>query len=246
MLESTFLHIQGIGEKTEKRIWARGIRHWRDFLSSEQMVFSPGRDRVICQALNESIEHLDDPGYFSGLLASNQSWRLFEHYKKGAVYLDIETSGLSRDEDEITVIGIYDGKKVQSFVQGDNLEDFEIAIAEYDLVITFNGAMFDLPFIKRSFPSITLPPAHIDLRFVLRKLGYKGGLKKIERQMGVSRGPEIDGLGGYEAVILWRKWLDGDRSALDRLIEYNTADIVNLEPLMETAYKRLKAASLSS
>ncbi len=246
MLQQTFLHIQGIGEKTEKRIWSKGINAWQDFLSWPQMVFSPGRDRVICQALKESIRRLDDPGYFNKLLASNQMWRLFGEFQHKAVYLDIESTGLSRDEDEITVIGIYDGDKVQTFVQGINLADFEIAIAEYDLVITFNGAMFDLPFIEQTFPSITLPPAHIDLRFTLAKLGYKGGLKKIEKRLGVSRDDEINGLGGYEAVLLWRRWINGDKEALDRLIQYNTADIINLKPLMELAYDRLSAPCINS
>jgi len=35
---------------------------------------------------------------------------------------------------------------------GINLDDFEIAIAPYDLVITFNGSSFDLPYIRRWFP----------------------------------------------------------------------------------------------
>jgi len=39
-------------------------------------------------------------------------------FKDGAVYLDIETSGLYQGVDDITVIGIYDGKTVKTFVQG--------------------------------------------------------------------------------------------------------------------------------
>ncbi|WP_028313952.1 ribonuclease H-like domain-containing protein [Desulfatibacillum aliphaticivorans] len=245
MLQRTFMHIQGIGEKTEKRIWSKGIATWQDFLDWPGPVFSPGRDRVIRAALEESLVHLDDPAYFKKLLPSNQAWRMYRRFKGKTAFLDIETSGLDQDMHEITVIGVYDGQKVFSYVNGFNLPDFEIDIAEYDMVITFNGAMFDLPFIRRSFPSITLPEGHIDLMHALRKLGYRGGLKKIEKDLGISRGEDIDGLGGYEAVLLWRDWRNGDKAALDRLIAYNTADIVNLKPLMELAYDRLSSQTLA-
>jgi uncharacterized protein YprB with RNaseH-like and TPR domain len=168
-------------------------------------------------------------------------WRIFETFEDKAVYLDIETSGLYHGVDEITVIGLYDGRTVQSFVNGKNLEDFEIAIASFDLVITFNGTRFDLPFIRRWFKHVTLPPAHIDLCFFLRKLGYKGGLKSIEKQVGLAREEEVEGLGGFEAVLLWQAYQLGDQGALDRLVQYNTADIVNLEPLMKMGFEQMKS-----
>ena len=113
-------------------------------------------------------------------LRSADLWRLFNAFKERAVYLDIETSTGYQGIDEITVIGLYDGNTVQTFVNGINLNAFEMAMASYDLVITFNGSLFDLPVIKRHFPHMALPPVHIDLRFFLRKLGYGGGLKAIE------------------------------------------------------------------
>jgi len=161
------------------------------------------------------------------------------------VYLDIETSGLYQGTDEITVIGIYDGQRVRTFVQGINLDEFELAIAPYELVITFNGSQFDLPFIRRQFPNISLPPAHIDLRFFLSKLGYRGGLKAVEKSFGLSRDSAIDGMDGYDAVLMWNAYQSGDESALERLILYNTADIVDLEPLMERGYQEMKTQLLS-
>ena len=240
MLEQTFVHIQKIGPKTEKRLWDSGIQTWRHFLNHHRTIFSPARDAFIREELEASIAHLADIRYFSDRLPSSEMWRVFEAFKDKAVYLDIETSGLYQGVDEITVIGLYDGRSVQSFVNGKNLEEFEIAIASYDLVITFNGSRFDLPFIRRYFKHITLPPAHIDLCFFLRKLGYKGGLKSIEKQVGLAREEEVEGLGGFEAVLLWQAYQQGNQDALGRLVQYNRADIVNLEPLMKMGLEEMK------
>lgn len=239
MLEHTFVHIQGIGPKTERALWARGIRTWHDYLARPEPLLSVSRDRLVRDELERSLENRGDVDYFSRRLPPRDSWRLFKAFRAGTAYLDIETSGGYEGFDEITVIGLYDGARTQTFVNGVNLEAFEIAVAEYDVVVTFNGACFDLPCIRHAFPGITLPPAHIDLRFVLRRLGLSGGLKVIERRMGLAREEGVDGLNGLDAVRLWAEYRNGDRSALDRLIRYNTADIVNLEPLMETGYRWL-------
>ena len=40
----------------------------------------------------------------------------------------------------------------------------------------YNGQCFDLPMLRVSF-GLALDQAHIDLRYVLSRLGFKGGLK---------------------------------------------------------------------
>lgn len=197
-------------------------------------------DSFVRENLEISIQNRDNILFFRDRLPPGDLWRIFANFKHKAVYLDIETSGYYQGIDEITVIGIYDGQTVKTFVQGINLDQFELAIAPYELIITFNGAQFDLPFIRRQFPNIALPPAHIDLRFVLNRLGYRGGLKAIEKSLGLFRDAAIDGMDGYDAVLLWNAYQCGDESALERLILYNTADIVDLEPLMERGYQEMK------
>jgi uncharacterized protein YprB with RNaseH-like and TPR domain len=190
--------------------------------------------------LEDSLENRGNILFFRERLSSAELWRLFDSFKDRAAYLDIETNGGYQGVDDITILGLYDGHIVQTFVNGVNLNEFEIAIASYQLVVTFNGSLFDLPVIRRHFPHIVLPPVHIDLRFFLRKLGYRGGLKAIEKTFGLVRGPEIYGMDGYDAVLLWRAYQQGDQSALVRLIQYNTADIVHLKPLMERGYEEMK------
>jgi uncharacterized protein len=240
MLEHTFIHVQGIGEKTEKNLWHRGILTWEDFLARGEGVLPRGRERLMRKQLEDSLRHRRDPGFFRDRLPSSEHWRLYETFRERAVFLDIETSGGYQGLEEITLIGTYDGREFKTFLNGANLQDFELAISDFDLLVTFNGTSFDLPFIRRAFPNISLPAAHIDLRYVLRRLGYRGGLKKIERELGMQRESAIEGMDGFDAVRLWKAFQWGDRTALDLLIRYNEADVLNLKPLMDMASREVK------
>ena len=63
-------------------------------------------------------------------------------------------------------------------------------------------------------------------------MGLRGGLKKIEKKLGIIR--ETEGLNGYDAVKLWKKWVEEkDKSALKKLIIYNKEDVVNLKKIMD-------------
>ena len=196
---------------------------------------------MVRDELLASIANVNSAKYFAIRLSSQDRWRLFQAFKDRAVYLDIETCSVGQPHMEITVVGLYDGKTSRAFINGQNLNDLEVALADYDCVITFNGTLFDLPVIQRLMPHVELPALHIDLRFVLRLLGIKGGLKKIEKQFGVHREPEIVGLDGWDAERLWLAYQAGDAAALETLVAYNKADIVNLEPLMQMAYASLAA-----
>ncbi|HZE21251.1 MAG TPA: ribonuclease H-like domain-containing protein, partial [Desulfobaccales bacterium] len=72
---------------------------------------------------------------------------------------------------------------------------------------------------------------------LLARLGFKGGLKKIEPRFGIRRPDEVHGMDGYMAVLLWERYQRGDRGALERLLTYNREDVVNLETLMEAAFQ---------
>jgi uncharacterized protein YprB with RNaseH-like and TPR domain len=58
--------------------------------------------------------------------------------------------------------------------------------------------------------------------------------------MGISRDTDIEGMDGFEAVMLWERYRQGSREALDLLLQYNKADIVNLKELMERGYSTMR------
>ncbi len=237
MLKRTFIHLTSVGPATEAHLWREGVSCWDEFLAASRVRGIGAQRLALLQAeLAESLLQLDNPGYFGQRLPSPEMWRLYRHYRQGAAFLDIETSGAAWPELTVTVVGLYDGREFQQFVWGENLNDFRYIIDEYDLLVTFNGLQFDVPVLRACFPGLRLPPVHIDLRFVLARLGYKGGLKRIEPQLGVQRPPDLEGLDGYDAVLLWERAQQGDPRALDLLLRYNREDVINLEYLMEKAY----------
>ncbi len=234
MLENTFIHLPNFGPRRERRLWRRGIRSWDDFLER----FGSSRfHRAQCSRIASSkyALSLGDAAYFAPLLPSDETWRALPHFPKTA-YLDIETTGLAPDTDYVTVIGVFDGVKTRSYVHGHNLGDFAKEIRQYDMVVTFNGSMFDLPFIRRHM-DVKIPRLHVDLRFLLASLGVRGGLKRIEQQFGMEREDDLKGMTGYDAVLLWQRYKKGDLRALDKLVRYNAADIANLKKLADWAYK---------
>ncbi|MFN7162642.1 MAG: ribonuclease H-like domain-containing protein, partial [Fimbriimonadales bacterium] len=96
------------------------------------------------------------------------------------------------------------------------------------------------PVLYKNFPRLALDQLHLDLCPTLRRVGLRGGLKRIEQQLGLIRDPDLEGLSGREAVLLWQAYRLGHDSALETLLRYNREDIVNLKPLARLAYKRLK------
>ncbi len=237
MIKSTFLHIPGIGKKTERDLWESGIHSWDDFVPDNAVRFSPSRRDTIGTCLLESRHNIQsgNPRYFSDRLPANQHWRFFRQFRESTAYLDIETTGLRAWESEITTIAVYNGESVFHYVNGQNLDDFLTGIDNYSVIVTYNGKSFDVPFIEGHF-GITLNQAHIDLRYILASLGYRGGLKRCEIQLGIDRGDLAD-VDGYFAVLLWYDYMEnGNKEALETLLAYNIQDTVNLETLMVMAY----------
>jgi uncharacterized protein len=237
MLRNTFVHIPGIGAVTERRLWAAGLLDWHQAGSAGSCDI-PARSLMrIAAAMAESCEHLDknNPAYFVDHLPAAEHWRFFPQFRKTTAFIDIETTGMDMFGSEITTIALYDGESIKYYVQGQNLDAFMDDIETYNVIVTYNGKTFDVPFIEKYF-GIRMNHAHIDLRYVLKSLGYGGGLKRCEKALGLDRG-DLDGVDGFFAVLLWQEYAQtGSTQALETLLAYNIEDVVNLETLMVTAY----------
>ena len=246
MIQSTFILLKGVGEETERRFWQSGVRDWQTFLARCSIPgLSPERKSLYDATISSAVVHVQagHSRYFSKCLKPRDHWRLFETFRSRAVYLDIETTGGPPNADAVTVVGLYANGHMTSLVQGESLTGHRLnqELANYDLLVTFFGSRFDLPYLRSTFPGVLLDHPHLDLCFAARRLGLDGGLKQIEGRMGIRRAPDLQGLDGWDAVRLWHAWGNGETAARDRLLRYNEADTRNLEPLAELLYDELVA-----
>ena len=192
--------------------------------------------------IEESIQHYDHERwrYFDACLPAVAKWRALPDLQHRVLYVDIETNGYDND---ITVIGVYDGQHFRAFVADRDLEEARDQLEQAALVVTYNGTGFDMPIIRNYFRYAVFNHVHLDLMWPLRRLGLRGGLKKIERQLGLSRSDETEGLSGWDAVWLWREYQRGSSEALARLIAYNEEDVRNLEPLARHVVREMMSLS---
>lgn len=153
-------------------------------------------------------------------------------------YLDIETTGLSPGNCQITVVGIHRCKDDETdFVQlvGKDIKADSIleALEGIEVLYTYNGSRFDLPFIHSRL-GINLEEmfTHRDLMLDCWRCNLYGGFKGVEKQLGIER--KLTEVNGYEAVRLWYRYVDSfDLDALHTLLEYNKEDVLNLKVLKE-------------
>ena len=246
MIKNTFSILNGVGVRLERSLWRRGILEWDDFIGSPEInSVSARRKAVFDRQLSDAGQRLThgDSAWFANALPGGEHWRLFEEFRDRAVCLDIETNGWHPAAGgHVTVAGLYDGSAYKAFVRGENLSAHTLRreLSRYGYLITFFGSAFDMPFLRETL-GVGFEGAHFDLCFGARRLGMKGGLKKIEPLMGISRDESVRGMDGWEAVKLWHEAQHGSIEARDRLIAYNREDTVNLMALAGMIYPRLRA-----
>ena len=151
-------------------------------------------------------------------------------------YLDIETSFFG----EITIIGIFlPPKEVVQLIGGEvNKNNLLNVLSGIDVIVTYNGSRFDLPVIKRriDLDLRSMFKSH-DLMYDCWREGLFGGLKVVERKLGITR--ETEGITGKDAPILWERYKKmGDYDSLDLLLQYNRDDIISL-PILEEHLSRV-------
>lgn len=247
MLQHTFQHLPGVSAKREKELWRLGVQGWDRYLQTlkpQQDLFdfpnAPGVEE--CPVL-DSMAALErrDAGFFADRLDRQEHYRIALSFPEDTLFLDIETTGLSRYYDTITVIGWALGRDYGFVVKGQDIAPLVDALQSAKVLVTFNGTLFDLPFIAHEYPELKLPKIHVDLRFLARRAGLVGGQKEIERILKVKRDARVLEVGGELAPVLWNDYTRGDVSSLERLLWYNAADIRGMKHIFDASCPRVIA-----
>lgn len=158
--------------------------------------------------------------------------------EKFSAYLDIETTGIFPEFSYITIIGVYMEKEERgSFIQliGKDITPHNLLyiLKNVETIYTYNGSRFDLPFIRSKLDiDLRKYSSHIDLMYLCWEKGLYGGLKVVEKKLGIER--RLKDIDGKMAVELWYRYIHyNDLSALYLLLEYNKEDVINLKKLKE-------------
>jgi len=144
-------------------------------------------------------------------------------------YLDIETCSGG----QVTVVGIYREDRGFRQLVGGEITDVAVweALDGVEIICTYNGDRFDLPILERQTRlDLRSQFQSLDLLRECRRVGLKGGLKRLEERFGIARSTR--GMNGWDALRLWARFeCNGDQEALRLLLEYNREDVINLVQL---------------
>lgn len=229
------LHLPGIGPHTVRRLRAGGVVTLHDILARHGAELPGFGDcaPALVQAARRTLAAIEagDIGHLIATLHRTDQWRILADFHHRATYLDIETTG-EVEGPEVTLIVCRHRGRLPVFTAGDNLDACLPLLDEVELLVTFNGATFDIPQLERHFhiPLTHIP--HLDLRWVCHHAGLRGGLKRIEQRIGLIRPADILGVDGGAADWIWQCWrATGDPTQLARLTRYCAADVVSLHHL---------------
>jgi uncharacterized protein YprB with RNaseH-like and TPR domain len=241
MLNHSFLHLPGIGETTERKLWDQGVRSWDDLESSLGDIFGAKKAATVAASLDESRAAFESGEfkYFADRMKGAHMWRLIPECSDAVAYLDIETTGLGfpPQSHSTTIAVLFKGEIRVEHEPERKRALLERIEAEAKMLVTFNGMCFDMPFLRHE-TGLQFGLPHVDLCIWFRRHDIRGGLKAIQRafpQVHQRSSMDID---GFDAVRLWRMHERGVPRALETLMTYNAEDSLVLQPLMHIAYER--------
>jgi uncharacterized protein YprB with RNaseH-like and TPR domain len=160
------------------------------------------------------------------------------------IFLDIESSNLRADIGQIIAVGIIkDKKKEVKFVEKPE-EEKEVLkwlkkeLEGCDLVITWYGSRFDLPFLMTraiindlDMSELLKIPSLDICEFCKRNLSFsKNNLSEVCKILGIPKNREIS---GREVLKLYLKAIHGDKKAKEKIIEHCLDDLEVLEEIFK-------------
>ena len=232
-LFSSFVQIDGISKNKEEKLWNEGIDTLYDLQIDYQIQQSFFDEDDNINLFLSALKN-QNPSPFIEKLEKKEYYRIAYSFPEKVLFLDIETTGLSRQYHYITMIGWMINGKYGYWVQGTSTDDFFNAIKSCSMIVTFNGINFDCKFLDSYFNTdifSTLP--NIDLMHLCRRYGLTGGQKKIEEFVSFNRPSDLKSVNGKEAIALWYEFLFGNNDSLNRLIKYNYYDVVGMTYILD-------------
>ncbi|HSH36204.1 ribonuclease H-like domain-containing protein [Schnuerera sp.] len=179
---------------------------------------------------------------------------IFDYFDKNrACFLDIETTGLSRKYNHIYLIGLvyFNIQQNKWYLkqffannikeEKDLLKEFNSFIKNFNLIITYNGDSFDLPFIKYRLEKFNINNNMINVESfdIYRKiransafLNFKNlRLKTIEENLGIYREDEYS---GKDCINFYHQYMNREDNILkEKILKHNYDDLYYLVDILK-------------
>ena len=244
LLFYSFSQIKGVSAKKERTYWSVGetLHSLANGLYIQQTLFD-GDDIEASYDVINSMRALQcgDVTFFRERLEHKDYYRIAYSFPQDIMFLDIETTGLSKMYHYVTCVGWIMNGEYNCWLQGTDPKSFLQAFKSAKMIITFNGTRFDCKFLDQVFNTNEFSQkANLDLMFLCRRFGLGGGQKLIEQNVDFSRPETLKNTDGKEAIALWYSFLFGEKSALKRLVEYNFYDLLGMVYILDWLfYKKI-------
>lgn len=173
----------------------------------------------------------------------NDFIKIKNFFDKDYIVLDIETSGVSRINSQVLVIGLLssDGTFEQYAINNED-EEKELLetialILENKNIITFNGDIFDIPFIKSRMEFHGIKVFHEKSTFDLRKYLIKNklitdinkfSLNDLEIYSNIDRYENFE----LESDIKFYTFYELKNADYDKVLLHNKYDVINTQKLL--------------
>ena len=168
--------------------------------------------------------------------------------------LDIETTGLNPARNKFVLGGLFnlrDKTLHQVFAESRSeeekaLNEFAAEVSKLDMVVTYNGKHFDMPFIAKRLNAHRLQPVspyNLDIYLVLnghsplKKFVPNLKQKTVENYMGLWQ-TRADEISGGESVQLYNEYeKTGDAGLERKILLHNSDDVLQLTRLLRVVSK---------
>ena len=164
--------------------------------------------------------------------------------RAGENYLKIETSGLSREIDSIIVVSLVEKNRdvlktfyLENLKDEKNLLEEVLPILQGKEFVTYSGKTFDFPFIrekKKFYFNKDLDLKVIDLQEVTKNYNFIFNLEShsnknlLEKFIGLENLRDQKEYQGIKIKTLFKNYLEGDETAIGKILDYNYLSLENL------------------
>lgn len=171
-------------------------------------------------------------------------------------YLKIETSGLSREIDSIIVVSLVEKNSdvlktfyLENLKDEKNLLEEVLPILQGKEFVTYSGKTFDLPFIREKvkfYFNKDLDLKVTDLQEVTKKYNFIFNLEShanknlLEKFIGLEKLRDQKEYQGIKIKTLFKNYLEGDKAAIEKILDYNYLSLENLILLDEKIKEELE------